>query len=332
MSTHLEIASDVHRHSPVKEILREPESGRIVTGVRDPMHEWAVILAGGDGMRLRELAYQASGDRRPKQFCSFFGGKTLLEHTRARLHPLFLEENTLLVLNRTHEAFYPKDLCCMSSRRKLIQPSNRGTAPAIALAVMEVLRRDPAATIAIFPSDHHYVEGSIFQATVERALQLAKTFEGQVLIVGASATYPEVEYGWIEPGLTLIECPVNPVQYGLRFWEKPNLSDASVLLSTGCMWNTFVTIGTGHALVKLFAATASHLLDALSKDFSEASLDRIYSELGAVDFSKDVLSSAVYRLLVVRDAPSGWTDFGSPQRALSVLKGLGHAPPEYLGE
>ena len=73
-------------------------------------------------------------------------------------------------------------------------------------------------------------------------------------------------------------------------------------------------------------------LDALAKDFSEASLDRIYSDLVAVDFSKDVLSSAAYRLLVVRDAPSGWTDFGSPQRALSVLKGLGHAPPEYLGE
>jgi mannose-1-phosphate guanylyltransferase len=56
-----------------------------VNSLREPIHEWAVILAGGDGMRLRELSYKVSGDRRPKQFCEFFGGKSLLAHTRDRL-------------------------------------------------------------------------------------------------------------------------------------------------------------------------------------------------------------------------------------------------------
>jgi len=41
-------------------------------------HHWAVVLAGGDGTRLQSLTLKIAGDRRPKQFCSFFGGETLL--------------------------------------------------------------------------------------------------------------------------------------------------------------------------------------------------------------------------------------------------------------
>ena len=39
---------------------------------------WAVILAGGDGTRLKELSRLISGDNRPKQFCALFGGGSLL--------------------------------------------------------------------------------------------------------------------------------------------------------------------------------------------------------------------------------------------------------------
>src|SRR2546430_13318060 len=37
---------------------------------------WAVILAGGDGTRLRPLTQHLTGDARPKQFCRLFGGRT----------------------------------------------------------------------------------------------------------------------------------------------------------------------------------------------------------------------------------------------------------------
>ena len=34
-----------------------------------PRHLWAVLLAGGDGVRLRGLTESIVGDQRPKQFC-----------------------------------------------------------------------------------------------------------------------------------------------------------------------------------------------------------------------------------------------------------------------
>jgi mannose-1-phosphate guanylyltransferase len=39
---------------------------------------WAVILAGGDGVRLRGLTRSITGDDRPKQFCALVGADALL--------------------------------------------------------------------------------------------------------------------------------------------------------------------------------------------------------------------------------------------------------------
>src|ERR1700676_1744275 len=113
-----------------------------MNSLHEPIHEWAVILAGGDGMRLRELSYEVSGDHRPKQFCEFFGGKSLLGHTRDRLQPLFLDENTFFVLNHAHRVFVSREWADVPSSQKLVQPFNRGTAPAIALAVFDIMGRD----------------------------------------------------------------------------------------------------------------------------------------------------------------------------------------------
>ena len=73
-----------------------------------------------------------SGDRRPKQFSTFFGGKSLLAHTRERISPLFDGENTLFALNRAHEIHYQRQLPELVADQRLVQPSNRGTAAAIA--------------------------------------------------------------------------------------------------------------------------------------------------------------------------------------------------------
>jgi len=306
----------------MRKALETRESSHTLNALRDPIHEWAVILAGGDGTRLRELSYKISGDHRPKQFCEFFGGKSLLAHTRDRLQPVFRDEKTFYVLNRAHQMYYSRELSDVAPSQKLIQPANRGTAPAIALAVLEILQRDPDATIALFPSDHHYLESSIFRATVDRALRLAKQDDDRVLIVGAPATYPEVEYGWIQPGGTVTQHLPNSVQYVTRFWEKPGLADARRLQKSGCLWNTFVTIGSGGAFLKLLAATVPHLLAAIGGRFSATALEQIYLEIEPIDFSRDVLSLVPERLLVLRDGPSGWTDFGSPERAMDVLEAL----------
>ena len=79
------------------------------TVVRNRESEWAVILAGGDGSRLKSLTRKIAGDERPKQFCSVLGQKTLLEETRARAALELASQRTLNVLNRAHEPYYVPD-------------------------------------------------------------------------------------------------------------------------------------------------------------------------------------------------------------------------------
>src|ERR1044071_308411 len=74
-------------------------------------HRWAVILAGGEGARLRSLTRAIVGDERPKQFCPILGDQTLLDQTRKRVALAVSQQQTLFVLTRTHEQFYRSHLC-----------------------------------------------------------------------------------------------------------------------------------------------------------------------------------------------------------------------------
>ena len=69
-------------------------------------HRWAVVLAGGDGARLRSLTRMLAGDERPKQFCTVIGNETLLQQAPAIL-------NSLLSLHRSDPgarvALFPSD-------------------------------------------------------------------------------------------------------------------------------------------------------------------------------------------------------------------------------
>ncbi len=109
-----------------------------------------VILAGGDGKRLLPLTRRITGDDRPKQFCSVMGEETLLHQTQRRISTLLSPQRTLLVLTRTHEAFYADQVAGIPRSGMLIQPCNRGTAPAIIYSLLHVREMDHEGVVAFF--------------------------------------------------------------------------------------------------------------------------------------------------------------------------------------
>jgi hypothetical protein len=60
---------------------------------------------------------------------------------------------------------------------------------------------------------------------------------------------------------------------------------------------------------------------------TDGQLERFYDETSSVDFSRAVLSRLPERLLVLRDANSGWMDLGSPRRVTEALAPSGIEPP-----
>jgi hypothetical protein len=84
-------------------MIHQPSTDKVTGASRRYKHEWGVILAGGDGTRLKSLTRKITGDERPKQFCSVLGGATLLEETQRRAALQLAKERTLFVVNRVHD-------------------------------------------------------------------------------------------------------------------------------------------------------------------------------------------------------------------------------------
>ncbi len=286
---------------------------------RMPRHLWAVLLAGGDGIRLRELTARIVGDHRPKQFCPIVGAESLLSQTRARLDPLFSGDRQVFVVSCAHKSYYSKELADAKDSLVIAQPMNRGTAVGIIVALVQVMQADPDAVVGLFPCDHHYSDDESFRSIVRSAISCAERFPQSLVIVGAEAEYAETEYGWIEPGLAVSQTQVRPLCRVNRFWEKPSLPHARALLQNGCLWNTLVTIGSAATFLELLCSEVPEVVLSVTRALADSDLAPTYARLPSVDFSRDILVHQAKRLLVLRDSGSGWTDLGSPDRVLELL-------------
>jgi mannose-1-phosphate guanylyltransferase len=294
-------------------------------------HLWAVLLAGGDGIRMQALTRRISGDSRPKQFCPIVGRKTLFEQTRARIDPLFARNRQVFVLSRDHERYYRQELTEAAESLYLVQPMNRGSGAAMILALVTILERDADAIVGFFPCDHYYSCDDSFQATVRSAAAAGRQHPDSLVLVGAEAHYPEAEYGWIEPEQGGLQSEAGLLVRVKQFWEKPPVHVARALFARGCLWNTFVTVGRAATFLELFCSQVPQAVASLGQAITNVSLDSAYHLLPAVDFSHDVLTHVTRRLQVLCDRTSGWVDLGSPARVLATLTQNG-IEPDWVSE
>ena len=288
---------------------------------------WAVILAGGDGTRLQSMTRAISGDNRPKQFVPVIGGSTLLNQTRRRVALSIEPDRTLIVVTQKHRRFY-KGLV----RPDLLveQPVNKGTAPAILYALLRVAAKSPQAVVALFPSDHFFADDEEFMSHVEVALDAVEVQPEIVTLLGITPTAPETEYGWIEPQPSILSHAQKSITRVKQFWEKPAANVAKMLLERGCLWNSFVMVGTAAALLKLTRAAMPDLyaaFEATVPTFETASephaVAELYAHIDESNFSHEVLAARPEDLMVMRVADVGWSDLGEPNRVLSALARLG---------
>jgi len=303
-----------------------------VTGASEPLrHEWGIILAGGDGTRLKSLTRAITGDERPKQFCSVLGGATLLEETQRRAALELAQERTLYVLNRAHEPYYAPILGGVRGGNLVAQPRNAGTAPAILYGLLKIAAIDPKAVVALFPSDHYISDNRKFMGHVRIALDAARALQDRVILVGVEPESPEVEYGWIEPAAPI---KGHTGVFGVRrFWENPNSLLAQVLQLRGCLWNSFVMIGPAQLLLDLIENTTPALYRALAcvtalfgTPAESKAVDRVYARLEETNFSHQVLALRPERLAVLKVAGVRWNDLGEPKRVLASLDMAGVRP------
>jgi mannose-1-phosphate guanylyltransferase len=290
----------------------------------------AVILAGGEGTRLRSLTRRIMGCDVPKQFCPLLGKDTLLEQTLRRVSLSVGAPLTSVVVTRSHERFYASLTRDIAASNLVAQPQNRGTAPAILYSLLRLAEQAPQARVAIFPSDHFVGDDRAFMRHVDIAFAAVESRPELTVLLGIQPGWPETGYGWIEPALAVRETPAFMVR---RFWEKPQPEVANELLGRGCLWNSFVMVGQLSVLLGLFMIALPSLYVSFKKIqpifgtvFEAETVERLYRGLRSASFPDEVLARHPVNLAVLPVQGVEWSDLGEPRRVMEVCARLGARP------
>lgn len=304
-------------------------------GVATSRHHglWAIVLAGGEGVRLRPLVRQVFGDDRPKQYVPLLGSDTLLAQTLNRVALEVPAERTVVVTMTQHAGYMADELSRRPRPRVIAQPCDRGTVAAILYPVHRIAREDSEATVAVFPSDHLVVAEAPFMAHVAEVARWIDRNPRWTVLLGAQPTSPEVEYGWIEPAQYLDELSSGPVRAVRAFCEKPSLSMARAYLASGHLWNTSVIVAKVSALLELGRAQLPNVEDRLARiqrfvgtPDEAAAVRQAYELLPKANFSRTILEASAATLAVSRLPRVGWSDLGSPRRVIEAIGQLPVAP------
>jgi len=301
-----------------------------MNGSNENPQPWAIVLAGGEGKRLASYTRSITGETTPKQFCPLVGNQSLLEQTWTRVSKVVRQDRILTALTRTQERFYAPLVSEIPRRNLVIQPQNRGTAPAILYALLRVAELDPSARVGLFPCDHFVDDDREFMRHVELAIDVTEYRPELTVLLGIAADHPETGYGWIEPGEAVGSGLILSVR---QFWEKPHGELAAELLRRGCFWNSFVIVARASTLLGLFMIALPDLYLSFKKvqatfgtAFEEGTILRLYDDLSTTSFSDDVLVGHGINLGVLPVTGVRWNDLGEPHRVIATLQILGIRP------
>jgi mannose-1-phosphate guanylyltransferase len=294
-----------------------------------PQERAAIILAGGEGTRLRALTRKIAGVEVPKQFCPVIGQTTLLQQTFERTSLSVAPERILTVVTRAHEPFYRHVLADYPEKIWVVQPESRGTGAAILYGLLRLCKLRPNLAVAVLPSDHFVSDNSEFMRRVDLAFDAIRDNPDAIVILGVRPVSGETGYGWIEPGERLGVLAGDLLRVR-RFWEKPPAALAQDLMLRGCLWNSFVMVANRSGLLRLYStilprvfARFLRVLPELGTRFEELEIERLYWRLAPIDFSRDLLARNPASLAVLPIDGVQWSDLGEPERVMDVLALLG---------
>lgn len=197
---------------------------------------YALILAGGKGTRLFPL----SRAKNPKQFLKIINNKSFLRNTVDRIKPLVNEENIYIITNKEYIDKVQEELPDINEENIFAEPENKETATCIGFSAVKLLKKDPAATMIILPSDHYIENEKLFIDTIFQAVEIAERRKGLVTM-GIKPSRPETGYGYINMG-ERINARIATFKVE-RFLEKPNLEVAKDLIFKGTyLWNSGIFV------------------------------------------------------------------------------------------
>ncbi len=274
---------------------------------------YALIMAGGGGTRF----WPRSRQKRPKQFLTLTGDRTLLQQAFDRVEASALPERVWVITGEAYRRETAAQLPELPADQIVGEPCGRDTAACIGLGAALIARRDPEAVMLVMPADHVIEPVQEFRRAVHVAEQMAEEHPTALITFGIPPTYPATGYGYIQRGLLAAHRQGVSVFRVQAFREKPDHDTAERFVASGeYFWNGGIfawkarTILQGLADQKpALAAAVERIADAWSDPEREAVLRREYPHLERISIDFAVMEHAKEALVV--QVPFRWDDVGS---------------------
>lgn len=284
---------------------------------------WSIILAAGEGSRLKSLTTRQSGETVPKQFCSLYGGASLLHETIRRALSISSPSHLCAVVSERHRCWWEQALWPISEDNIIVQPENRGTANGILLPLLHVFNRDPHANIVLLPSDHYLADEAVLSKSIRQAVVALSTHPHELILLGIEPEEVDPELGYIVPEYSNT---VGPARV-LHFVEKPSFLIAQKLINRGALWNAFIVVTRAATLLNMLIeqdheAVWDMQATLACQQHDRNALTELYQRLPVKDFSQHVLQGMEHRLRVMQVRKCGWSDLGTPKRIEQMVQKL----------
>lgn len=276
---------------------------------------YPVILAGGRGTRFWPL----SRKKRAKQLLALDGKQTMIQQTAARLLPLAPAKKLWIITNEDLRPAIAQQLPKLPKAQLLAEPVGRNTAPAIGLAAFLLLRKDPAAVLGLFPSDHVIADEKRYSETLERGIEIAAA-GSNIIVLGVRPNRAETGYGYIEAG-SLYQGEALHVR---RFTEKPNAERAAEFVAAGnYFWNSGMFLWSARTLadaLREHLPKTAPILEEIAASFGSskfaATFRRLYPKCENISVDYAVLEPRSAKgeresNIFCLPADFGWNDLGS---------------------
>lgn len=272
----------------------------------------AVIMAGGSGTRF----WPSSRTDSPKQFLSFFKGKSLIQMTIDRMTGIVGSENVFIVIGEKYINLIREHIPDFPEKNLIFEPCARDTAAAIGLAAVSVARLRPGSVMTITPSDHVIDNEENFKKIILNGSKIAKDTDC-LLTIGIKPDHASTAYGYIEAGEKITNKGGVDANEVKAFKEKPSKEVAQEYMDSGnYFWNSGIFIWKASTILEEISYHLPEHYGILSeinasndmKEFS-STINKLFPSMKKISIDYGVLEKSKKILTIMGDF--FWDDLGS---------------------